>query len=158
MILLQTLQMIEGGRGCERSGRQDGLRWNLANGAAALHRLKFGIKGSKAFLRGRADQSCEMGNSKLGRRVCCKYLGSVLEHNQKVWLSNAVWLLGEKANSLLGEQECSTESHCSEVFVVGCIRTEFRGKIWCLSGWWDPGVVPVEAVGSLGGTAGGPGT
>lgn len=54
----------------ERSGRQDGLRWNLANGAAALHRLKFGIKGSKAFLRGRADQSCEMGNSELGRRVC----------------------------------------------------------------------------------------
>lgn len=73
-------------------------------------------------------------------------------------LSSAVWLLGEKANTLLGEQECSTDSHCSEVFVVGCIRTEFRGKIRCLSGCWDPGVVPMEAVGSLGGTAGGPGT
>lgn len=81
MILLQTLQMVEGGRGCERSGRQDGLRWNLANRAAALHGLKFRIKGSKAFLRGRTDQSCEMGNSEVGRRVCCKYLGSALEHN-----------------------------------------------------------------------------
>lgn len=36
----------------------------------ALHKTKFSVKGSRAFLLAGKNQLCRMGNSDLGRSVC----------------------------------------------------------------------------------------
>lgn len=46
------------------------LRLPLAPCVAALHKRKFGIRGSKAFLLVGKTQLCETGNSDLGGHVC----------------------------------------------------------------------------------------
>ena len=46
------------------------LRLTLAHCIAALHKMKFSTKGSKAFLLVGQNQLCKMGNSDLGRCVC----------------------------------------------------------------------------------------